>query len=121
MPLTSPGNDDDTGENHQPTLRKNTAEPVEQTLKQNSVPSTRGERYARYTTEQKRAAVDHYLTHGRRASRTMRRLGYPSKEVLAAWIDELAPGERHVRRGPGPRRAQTPGSTPATATGLPTP
>lgn len=85
------------------------------------VPSTRGERYARYTTEQKRAAVDHYLTHGRRASRTMRRLGYPSKEVLAAWIDELAPGERHVRRGPGPRRAQTPGSTPATATGLPTP
>ena len=61
------------------------------------VPSTRGERYARYTTEQKRAAVDHYLTHGRRASRTMRRLGYPSKEVLAAWIDELAPGERHVR------------------------
>ena len=39
MPLTSPGNDDDTGENHQPTLRKNTAEPVEQTLKQNSVES----------------------------------------------------------------------------------
>ena len=37
MPLTSPGNDDDTGENHQPTLRKNTAEPVEQTLKQNSL------------------------------------------------------------------------------------
>lgn len=36
MPITSPGNDDDTGENHQPTLRKNTAEPVEQTLKQNS-------------------------------------------------------------------------------------
>ena len=37
MPITSPGNDDDTGENHQPTLRKNTAEPVEQTLKQNSL------------------------------------------------------------------------------------
>ena len=34
MPLTSPGNDDDTGENHQPTLRKNTAEPTQQTLKQ---------------------------------------------------------------------------------------
>lgn len=38
MPITSPGNDDDTGENHQPTLRKNTAEPVEQTLKQNKTP-----------------------------------------------------------------------------------
>lgn len=37
MPITSPGNDDDTGENHQPTLRKNTAEPVEQTLKQNKL------------------------------------------------------------------------------------
>lgn len=37
MPITSPGNDDDTGENHQPTLRKNTAEPVEQTLKQNTI------------------------------------------------------------------------------------
>lgn len=42
MPLTSPGNDDDTGENHQPTLRKNTAEPVEQTLKQNRL--TKGQR-----------------------------------------------------------------------------
>ena len=40
MPLTSPGNDDDTGENHQPTLRKNTAEPVEQTLKQNILHGT---------------------------------------------------------------------------------
>lgn len=39
------------------------------------VPSRRGERYARYTDEQKRAAVDHYLTHGRRLSRTMRRMG----------------------------------------------
>ena len=34
MPLTSPGNADDTGENHQTTLRKNTAEPAQQTLKQ---------------------------------------------------------------------------------------
>ena len=46
------------------------------------VPSTRGERHARYTAEQKRAAVDHYLTHGRRVSRTIRRLGYPSKTLF---------------------------------------
>lgn len=39
------------------------------------VSSQRGERYARYTEEQRRAAVDHYLTHGRRASRTMRQMG----------------------------------------------
>ena len=37
----------------------------------------------------------------------MRRLGYPSKALPAAWIDELAPGEHRVRRGPvpdGPKR-----------------
>ena len=39
--------------------------------------STRGKRYRRYTDEQKRAAVDHYLGHGRRLKRTMRALGYP--------------------------------------------
>ena len=56
------------------------------------VPSRRGERQRRYGEEQKRAAVDHYLECGR-LSRTMRMLGYPkSKELLMAWIDELAPG-----------------------------
>ena len=67
------------------------------------VPSRRGERYRRYTDEQKRAAVDHYLGHGRRLKRTMRALGYPkSHELLTAWIDELAPGRRKLRRGPVP-------------------
>ena len=65
--------------------------------------STRGKRYRRYTDEQKQAAVDHYLEYGRRLSRTMRMLGYPkSKELLMAWIDELAPGQRKLRRGPVP-------------------
>ena len=65
------------------------------------VPSGRGERYRRYTDGQKRAAVDHYLEYGRRLSRTMRMLGYPkSKELLMAWIDELAPGQRKLRHGP---------------------
>ena len=40
------------------------------------VPSRRGERYARYTDGQRRAAVEHCLTHGRRSGRTMRRMGY---------------------------------------------
>ena len=65
--------------------------------------STRGKRYRRYTDEQKRAAVDHYLGHGRRLKRTMRALGYPkSHELLTAWIDELAPGRRKLRHGPVP-------------------
>lgn len=67
------------------------------------VPSRRGERYRRYSDEQKQAAVDHYLEYGRRLSRTMRMLGYPkSKELLMAWIDELAPGRRKLRHGPVP-------------------
>ena len=55
-----------------------------------------GERsMARYTDGQKRAAVDHYLTHGRCGAFTRRELGYPgSWAKLAEWIDELAPGER---------------------------
>ena len=65
--------------------------------------STRGKRYRRYTDEQKRAAVDHYLGHDRRLKRTMRALGYPkSHELLTAWIDELAPGRRKLRHGPVP-------------------
>ena len=67
------------------------------------VPSRRGERYRRYSDEQKRAAVDHYLEYGRRPGRTMRMLGYPkSKELLMAWIDELAPGRRRPGHGPVP-------------------
>ena len=67
------------------------------------VPSRRGERHRRYSDEQKRAAVDHYLEYGRRPGRTMRMLGYPkSKELLMAWIDELAPGQRRLRHGPVP-------------------
>ena len=67
------------------------------------VPSRRGERYRRYSDEQKQAAMDHYLEYGRRPGRTMRMLGYPkSKELLMAWIDELAPGRRKLRHGPVP-------------------
>lgn len=54
----------------------------------------------RYTPEQKRAAVDHYLRHGRCAARTIRALGYPCKTLLARWIDELEPGRRRLRRAP---------------------
>lgn len=72
MPLTSPGNDDDTGENHQPTLRKNTAEPVEQTLKQNrrSIIFTTNIEFSKWGTvfaDDKLAAaiIDRIVHHGR--------------------------------------------------------
>ena len=50
-----------------------------------------------YTLEQKRAAVRHYLTHGRCNAFTRRELGYPKCTAkLAEWIDEYAPGERRA-------------------------
>ena len=73
------------------------------------IPSGRGERYARYTDEQKHAAVEHYLTHGRRLSRTMRQLGYPSHEVLAAWIGRAGARGARERTRPGGGQGQAHG------------
>lgn len=50
-----------------------------------------------YTSEQKRAAVRHYLTHGRCNAFARRELGHPKCTAkLAERIDEYAPGERRV-------------------------
>ena len=50
-----------------------------------------------YSAEQRRAAVDHYLEHGRRNAHARRELGYPkSRQRLADRIEELAPGERRT-------------------------
>lgn len=57
-----------------------------------------------YSEEQKLEAVAHYLEHGKDLTQTMRMLGYPkSREYLASWIDEIAPGKRKLK-GPIPRR-----------------
>lgn len=47
--------------------------------------------YARcYSQEDKQVVVDFYLEHGCQISYTVRTFGYPSKEKLMEWIDELA-------------------------------
>jgi len=51
----------------------------------------------KYSVEEKKAAVEYYLEHGRSLRRTIRAMGYPSVEALTKWIDELAPGERKIR------------------------
>lgn len=53
-------------------------------------------REPRRTPEQMQAAVDYYLDHGRSISRTVRAMGYPSRETLREWIDQLAPGKRKI-------------------------
>ena len=72
------------------------------------VPIAKAIREPRFSDEQKREAVEHYLGHGKRLKRTMKALGYPkSRMTLCEWIDELAPGQRKYR-GPNPKRDSVP-------------
>jgi len=48
-------------------------------------------RRSKYSLEQKQAAVDHFLEYGRNISRTVRALGYPSRDILRSWCNELVP------------------------------
>lgn len=65
-------------------------------------------RQPKFTPEMKQAAVEHYLEHGKSLARTMRALGYPkSKEYLASWIDELAPGQGIRGVAPNSRKRAT--------------
>ena len=58
------------------------------------------DRYSRspkYSTEQKDAAIKHYLEHGRSLVRTIRALGYPCRDTLWEWCKEMVPGARKRR------------------------
>lgn len=67
----------------------------------------RKRRKPKYSDEEKQDAVDHYLEHGRSLARTIGAMGYPGRETLAGWVDELAPGQRR-RRGPNPEKGVLP-------------
>ena len=56
-------------------------------------------RRSKYSKEQKAVALKYYLEHGRKISRTVRLLGYPSRETLRFWCYELAQGTRKRRIG----------------------
>ena len=49
-----------------------------------------------YTSDQMQVAVNYYLEHGRSITRTIRAIGYPSRDTLKEWIDKLIPEERKV-------------------------
>lgn len=53
-------------------------------------------RKEKYTDSQKQAVLQHYLDHGRCASRTLKVFGYPSPLVFRKWLDEAFP-ERQKR------------------------
>ena len=56
----------------------------------------------KYSAEHRQAAVQHYLDHDRCIASTMKALGYPCREVLTAWIDELHPQVRRRIVGRAP-------------------
>jgi putative transposase len=49
----------------------------------------------KYSAEQKQVAVQHFLDHDRCIASTMKVLGYPCRETLAAWIEERHPEVRN--------------------------
>jgi putative transposase len=51
-------------------------------------------RLPKYSQAQKERAVEHYLEHGRCLSATIKALGYPSRALLRAWIQDLHPETR---------------------------
>ena len=54
----------------------------------------------KYSSEEKQVAVTYYLEHGKSVSRTVRKLGYPSRPELDKWIAEIAPDQKkHCRSG----------------------
>src|SRR5690349_18555675 len=48
----------------------------------------------KYSQAQKKLAVEHYLEHGRCFSATIKALGYPGRDALPAWVQELHPEAR---------------------------
>jgi putative transposase len=51
-------------------------------------------RRAKYTQAQQEQAVKHYLESGRCVVATLKALGYPSRGLLSAWVQEQCPGVR---------------------------
>ncbi len=51
-------------------------------------------RQPRYSQAHKERAVGHYLEHGRCIAATIKALGYPSRSLLSAWLQELLSQDR---------------------------
>ena len=54
-----------------------------------------------YSKEERQKAVDLYIKYGKRASATIRELGYPDRKTLAYWYKEY---EEQGRLHDAPRR-----------------
>ena len=50
---------------------------------------------SKYSDEQRKAAVQYYVEHGRSKSRTVKALGYPTRQQLMEWLKQDLPDEVH--------------------------
>ena len=48
---------------------------------------------SKYSDEQRKAAVQYYVEHGRSKSRTVKALGYPTRQQLTEWLKQDLPDE----------------------------
>lgn len=62
----------------------------------------------KYSAEQKQRAVQHYLDHDLCIASTLRALGYPCRDLLTRWIDELHPQLRRRMVGRAPNTQHPP-------------
>ena len=62
----------------------------------------------KYSDEQKQFAVQHYLDHDQCIASTLRALGYPGRDLLTSWIDELHPQVRRRMVGRAPNTQHAP-------------
>ena len=53
-------------------------------------------RTPKFTEAQRKAAVQHYLTHGKNMSFTIQELGYPGRSTLSHWLSEDCPEEKRT-------------------------
>jgi len=51
---------------------------------------------SKYTDRQKSLAVDYYLKRGKCYRKTIRQFGYPTRDTLRKWVEEIAPDERKI-------------------------
>ncbi|NLB21569.1 MAG: IS3 family transposase [Clostridium sp.] len=58
-------------------------------------------RKSKYSEKEKIFAVNYYLEHGKNISRTIRIIRYPTRVLLARWIDELAFEDKKISRAGG--------------------
>lgn len=56
----------------------------------------------KYSAEQKKLAVQYFLEHDQCIASTLRAMGYPCRELLTKWIDELHPKLRRRMVGRAP-------------------